>query len=312
MAKPKMEATILSSILIAKIESDVTVLAGDVSGPLQNNTINSNVVTNAKLAQMPTDTIKGNNTGSTVNAIDLTVSQVQAMLGTSGDVTLTAVGSSPNADAASLSGQALTLQPADGTHPGVLTSGTQTIGGAKTFSGAISASNLTGTNSGDQTITLSGDVTGSGTAGITTTIAANAVTNAKAAQAPTLTLKGNNTGGTANVADLTVAQVQSMLSIGTIPSGGLSNVSSSPYSVVSTDEILFVNSASTAITIQLPNPASSRQIYIKDVGANATTNHITLKQFASEKIENSTSNYLIYANLKGLYLVSDLTNWWVF
>lgn len=39
-----------------------------------------------------------------------------------GDITLTAVGSSPSANGASLSGQALTLQPADSTHPGVLTS----------------------------------------------------------------------------------------------------------------------------------------------------------------------------------------------
>lgn len=39
-----------------------------------------------------------------------------------GDVTLAAVGSSPSANAASLSGQVLTLQPFDGTHPGVVTS----------------------------------------------------------------------------------------------------------------------------------------------------------------------------------------------
>lgn len=37
------------------------------------------------------------------------------------NVTLAAVGSSPNANAASLSGQALNLQPFDGTHPGVVT-----------------------------------------------------------------------------------------------------------------------------------------------------------------------------------------------
>jgi len=54
-----------------------------------------------------------------------------------GDVTLTAVGSSPNANAASLSGQALTLQPADGTNPGVLTAIAQTIGGIKTFTSDI-------------------------------------------------------------------------------------------------------------------------------------------------------------------------------
>lgn len=67
-------------------------------------------------------------------------------------VTLAAVGSSPNSNGASLSTQQLTLQPADGSNPGLITAGTQTIGGAKTFSSTISASNLSGTNTGDVTI----------------------------------------------------------------------------------------------------------------------------------------------------------------
>jgi len=67
--------------------------------------------------------------------------------------------------------------------------------------------------SGNQTITLSGDVTGSGTTAITTIIANNAVTNAKAAQMAANTIKGNNTGSTANAVDLTVAQTKTLLNL---------------------------------------------------------------------------------------------------
>jgi trimeric autotransporter adhesin len=53
-----------------------------------------------------------------------------------GITSLTAVGSTPNANGGSISGTALTLQPADLTNPGVVTAGTQTIGGVKTFNSA--------------------------------------------------------------------------------------------------------------------------------------------------------------------------------
>lgn len=55
----------------------------------------------------------------------------------SGDITLAAVGSSPNGNAGTISGQVLTLQPADGSNPGLLNAGTQSIGGFKTFNGGI-------------------------------------------------------------------------------------------------------------------------------------------------------------------------------
>ena len=49
--------------------------------------------------------------------------------------------------------------------------GNETIAGNKTFTGTVSASNLSGANTGDQTITLTGDVTGSGTGSFVTTLA---------------------------------------------------------------------------------------------------------------------------------------------
>jgi len=62
-------------------------------------------------------------------------------------VTLAAVGSSPNANAATLTGQVLNLEPANATNPGVLTSGTQSIGGTKNFTSDITAANIQGVTS---------------------------------------------------------------------------------------------------------------------------------------------------------------------
>jgi hypothetical protein len=52
----------------------------------------------------------------------------------SGVTTMAAIGSSPNANGASISGVTLTLQPANGSFGGVVTTGTQTFAGSKTFS----------------------------------------------------------------------------------------------------------------------------------------------------------------------------------
>lgn len=71
-------------------------------------------------------------------------------------------------------------------------------------SSTVTGSNLTGTNTGDQTITLTGNVTGSGTGSFATTIAASAVTNSMLAGSiafskligTDITTVGTLTGGT--------------------------------------------------------------------------------------------------------------------
>jgi microcystin-dependent protein len=55
-------------------------LTGDVTSSAMATTIANNAVTNAKLAQMAANSIKGNNTGASANAADLTATQATAML----------------------------------------------------------------------------------------------------------------------------------------------------------------------------------------------------------------------------------------
>lgn len=54
-----------------------------------------------------------------------------------GDISLATAGSTPAAAGASLVGQVLTLQPADATNAGLVSTGTQTFAGAKTFSTSL-------------------------------------------------------------------------------------------------------------------------------------------------------------------------------
>lgn len=66
--------------------------------------------------------------------------------GGSGGLTLSAIGSSPNANGATLSSSVLNLQPANASFGGVLTNGAQTIGGSKTFNSELIVSGNTPNN----------------------------------------------------------------------------------------------------------------------------------------------------------------------
>jgi hypothetical protein len=127
--------------LSASMGSSITALTGDVvaTGPGSvAATIQPNVVTNSKLAQATADTLKGNNTGSTANVADLTVSQVNTMLGT---VTVVGAidGQSPSANGLVISGNDIYAQSASATVPGMVNLTSQTFAGTKTFSTLVTS-----------------------------------------------------------------------------------------------------------------------------------------------------------------------------
>jgi hypothetical protein len=77
--------------------------------------------------------------------------------------------------------------------------------------GLITAASTIAYLTANQTITLSSDVTGSGTTAITATIGTNVVTNTKLAQMSALSVKVNATNATANAQDLAASTAYSTL-----------------------------------------------------------------------------------------------------
>jgi len=76
---------------------------------------------------------------------------------------------------------------------------------------------------GNQTITFTGDVTGTGSTAVTLSLSNDAVTNTKLANVPTATFKARASAGTGDPEDLTVAQTKALLAytpgdIGAAPS----------------------------------------------------------------------------------------------
>lgn len=76
--------------------------------------------------------------GSGIAITTPTATTIQIASTSSGDVTIGAFGSTPNANGLSINGsQVLNMQPADATHPGGVSTGTQSFGGAKNFALSI-------------------------------------------------------------------------------------------------------------------------------------------------------------------------------
>ena len=104
------------------------------------------------------------------------------------------------------------IQSSTGTNDSIAAA-TTSLAGVMTAADKTKLDAITGTNTGDQTITLTGDVTGSGTGSFAATISANAVTLGKFQQIATDSFLGRDTAGTGNVEVLSVATAKTLLNL---------------------------------------------------------------------------------------------------
>lgn len=86
-------------------------------------------------------------------------------------------------------------------------------------------------------------------------------------------------------------------------------VASSPYTGVSGKTYLVNTSA--ARQINLPAPAISAYLIVKDVSGLAETNNITLHRNGSEMIDGVTADKTVRLNNAIVFIVSDGTDWYV-
>ena len=134
---------------------------------------------------------------------------------------------------------------------------------------------LSGTNTGDQTITLTGDVTGSGTGSFAATIGANKVTLSQMATLATSTILGRVTAGTGNVEALTATQAKSVLAITNADVSGLGSLATASSVSLTTQATGTLQAAQMpALTGDVTTTAGSLTTAI---GANK----VTLSQMAT-------------------------------
>jgi hypothetical protein len=207
-----------------------------------------------------------------------------------GAITLGAIGISPNANAASLVGSILNLQPADASFGGVVTTGTQTFAGAKTFTGALSGTS----------ITLSGDYNSTSNSG---SLLWSGATNKVQlnANAGTLDFYTGTSGYTKqlSIASTGAATFSSSLSVGAALTGRLSvrgttsdatayaleagNSSGNTLFAIRNDgAATFSSTIQSGGDISLMNASGDISVRMKDSGGNA--DRVLLRQATTNNV----------------------------
>lgn len=276
--------------------STLPALTGDVTMGVNTTVtaIAANAVTNAKAAQMATNTLKGNNTGATANALDLTVAQVQTMLGAgaaSGLATLDGTGKVPTAQLPSSVTGAMSYQGTwnASTNTPALVSGTGTKGFLYKVAtaGTTALDGVSQWNVGDQVVfdgTTWDKIDGlaSEVVSVAGRVGAVVIANTDVSGLGTMSTQAASavaiTGGT-------IANVRTQVHVSVLTIAG-------NYTGVTADfgGVIVINktvAAATTVTLP-PSPVAGDTCTVKDGKGDANTNNITV-QAAAGNIDGAAS-----------------------
>ncbi len=222
-----------------------------------------------------------------------------------GNVSFAIAGASPNTSGASLSGQTITLQPADGSNPGLITAGTQSIAGSKTFLSPISGSLLgnatTATSTTNFSGNLLGDVTGTQASTVVSLVGGQSAVNVASGSVLANAATNLNTAST-----IVKRDASGNFTAGTITATLIGNATSTTN--FSGSLVGDVTGTQGATVVSLVGGQSATNVAAATVLANAATNLNTASTIVKRDASGNFTAGTITANLTGTVTGSSSLN----
>lgn len=243
-------------------------------------------------------------------SITLTAAQIAAIYaaGTApNSISIAPAGSVPNNSGGTIVGSVLTLQPASGSNPGILTTGSQTIAGSKTFS-----STITGDISGNagSTTNFSGSLTGDVTGGQSSTVLSNipATVTATGTSGTVVTSSAANTGTNTALTIDTSATLGGSTSILRLNTGGTNKWKFSATTITFPDgstQTTAGGGGSGTLSGDVTGPESATVVAFVD-GSAATAVH-TAELLANAATNANTASTIVKRDGSGNFTAGTIT-----